>query len=209
MAGNTRPGPLVPDSALLIIDVQNDFCPGGALAVADGDTAIPIINRMLTEYPLSILTQDWHPANHASFESQHPQHSAFDVVATSYGEQVLWPEHCIQGSYGAEFHSTLDTCKASAIVRKGYRKHIDSYSGFFENDRTTPTGLHGYLQTHGIQSVTLAGLATDFCVYYTALDAIALGYHVQLAEQACRGIDLHGSLNQAMEAMVKAGVQFV
>ncbi len=196
-------------AALIVIDVQNDFCMGGALAVAQADAVVPIINSMFEAFSLSVLTQDWHPTNHFSFASQHPQRSAFDVVSASYGEQILWPDHCVQGSTGAEFHSALDSHRASAVVRKGCRQHIDSYSGFYENDRKTPTGLHGYLQNQGIQSVTLAGLATDFCVYYTAVDAIGLGYHVQLAEQACRGIDTNGSLSHSLDSMRKLGVKFV
>ncbi len=199
-----------PDTeALLIIDVQNDFCPGGALAVPDGDDVVDPINELLREFQVCVLTQDWHPEGHSSFASQHPGAAPFTTTEMSYGAQVLWPDHCIVGSAGAAFHSRLDANRAQAIVRKGFRREIDSYSGFFENDHQTPTGLEGYLRSRGVDSVVIAGLATDFCVNFTALDAARLGFATTVLEGASRGIDLEGSLGQAREAMTEAGVSLV
>lgn len=192
--------------ALIVIDVQNDFCPGGALAVPGGDEIIQRINGLLGEFPVRVLTQDWHPPDHASFASQHPGMAPFGTVEMPYGPQVLWPDHCVQGSPGAAFHAGLHTDAADLIIRKGFRRGIDSYSAFFENDRTTPTGLDGYLRSRGVSSVTLVGLATDFCVNYSALDAARLGYGVTVPEGACRAIDLDGSLKAARAAMRDAGV---
>ncbi|SMX46696.1 bifunctional nicotinamidase/pyrazinamidase [Actibacterium lipolyticum] len=192
--------------ALIVIDVQNDFCPGGALAVTGGDDIIPQINALLTEFQVRVFTQDWHPANHSSFASQHSGKNPFEIVDMPYGGQVLWPDHCIQGTPGAAFHADLNTDPADMIIRKGFRPAIDSYSAFFENDRETPTGLDGYLRTRGVSAVTLVGLATDFCVQYSALDAARLGYNVTVVESACRAIDLDGSLEDAREAMLDAGV---
>lgn len=196
-------------NALIVVDVQNDFCPGGALAVADGDAVVPVINALLPRFDTVVLTQDWHPANHQSFASQHAGKASFEMTDMPYGPQVLWPDHCVQGSAGAAFHPDLNTTPAQLVIRKGFRAGIDSYSAFFENDRSTATGLHGYLQDRGAQAVTLTGLATDYCVFYTAMDAVRLGYGVTLVQNACRAIDLDGSLAEAMAQMQAAGVQFV
>lgn len=193
-------------TALLVIDVQNDFCPGGALAVADGNAVVPVINRLQRQVQTSILTQDWHPADHSSFAANHPGGEPFGTIDMPYGAQVLWPTHCVQGSPGAAFHPDLETDRADLIIRKGFRAEIDSYSAFFENDRKTPTGLAGYLRERGIASLLLTGLATDFCVAYSALDARALGFEVTLMEDACRAIDLNGSLASAMDEMRQMGV---
>ncbi len=193
-------------NALIVIDVQNDFCPGGALAVADGDQIVPGINTLMAEFDAVVLTQDWHPAGHSSFASSHDGLEPFGTVEMPYGTQVLWPDHCIQGSDGAAFHAGLDTDRADMIVRKGYNPAIDSYSAFFENDQKTPTGLHGYLQTRGIDTLAMAGLATDFCVKFSAVDAARLGYGVTVRTDLCRAIDLEGSLAAAMEGMAVAGV---
>lgn len=195
--------------ALIVVDVQNDFCPGGALAVAGGDDIVPGINALMSEVDAVILTQDWHPASHSSFASSHPGAEVMGLTQMPYGPQVLWPDHCVQGQAGAAFHPDLDTDRAEMIVRKGFHPEIDSYSGFFENDRTTPTGLHGYLQNRGIQRLTLAGLATDFCVNYTAMDAAKLGYQVAVREDLCRAIDLDGSLDAARAGMKAAGIGLI
>ena len=193
-------------SALIVIDLQNDFCPGGALAVPEGDRIVPGINALMAEFPAVILTQDWHPSGHSSFASSHPGKSAYEMTQMPYGPQVLWPNHCVQGSHGAEFHDALNTARADLILRKGFNPAIDSYSAFFENDRTTPTGLHGYLQKRGITDLTMVGLATDFCVNYSALDAARLGYRVTVRRDLARGIDLDGSLAAAEAGMAAAGV---
>ena len=192
--------------ALIVIDMQYDFCPGGALAVEEGDLIVPGINALIDEFPAVILTQDWHPAGHSSFASSYKDKAPFDTVEMSYGTQVLWPDHCIQGSEGAAFHADLDTDSADMIVRKGFNPSIDSYSAFFENDHETPTGLHGYLQTRGIEQLTMVGLATDFCVNFSAVDAAKLGFKVDVREDLCRAIDLDGSLAKAREGMRAAGV---
>ena len=192
-------------NALIVIDVQNDFCPGGALAVPDGDAVVPVINAMLGDFDAVILTQDWHPAGHSSFAASHPGKAPYDMTEMPYGPQVLWPDHCVQGSEGAAFHKDLIT-DGDLIIRKGFRPEIDSYSAFFENDQTTPTGLEGYLRTRGITDLTLVGLATDFCVHFSAVDAARLGFGVTVALGACRGIDLDGSMVAASEAMATAGV---
>jgi nicotinamidase/pyrazinamidase len=192
--------------ALIVIDVQNDFCPGGLLAVANGADIVPGINALMDAFQTVILTQDWHPAHHSSFASEHPGAAAYDLTQMPYGPQVLWPDHCIQGSTGAQFHPALRTDPAALIIRKGMNPLIDSYSAFFENDKTTPTGLGGYLSAKGITDVTLVGLATDFCVQYSALDAVKLRLNVALIPRLCRGIDLNGSLDTAMVAMQAAGV---
>lgn len=197
-----------PTHALIIIDVQNDFCPGGALAVPGGDEVVAPINALQDDFSVRVLTQDWHPAGHSSFASTHPGKAPFETTEMPYGTQVLWPDHCIQGSSGANFHPNL-RADADLIVRKGFRASIDSYSAFFENDRTTPTGLHGYLQERGVTTLTMAGLATDFCVQYSALDAAALDYAVTVQADACCAIDLNGSLNVAIQAMKDAGVTLV
>lgn len=194
------------DHALIVIDVQNDFCPGGALAVAEGDAVVAPINAMMDDFAVKVLTQDWHPADHASFAANHPGAAPFSMVEMPYGPQVLWPTHCVQGSPGAAFHPALRTDPADLVIRKGFRAAIDSYSAFFENDRVTPTGLDGYLRARGVTQLTLAGLATDFCVAYSALDAAQLGYRVTVRLDACRAIDLDGSLAAALEQMRAAGV---
>ena len=195
--------------ALIVIDVQNDFCPGGALAVAGGADIVPGINAAMAQADCVVLTQDWHPANHLSFAIQHAGRAAFDVVEMAYGPQVLWPDHCVQGSHGAGFHPGLNVAAAHLILRKGHRRAIDSYSAFFENDKTTSTGLFGYLQQLGITQITLAGLATDFCVAYSACDAARLGLGVRLRTDLCRAIDLDGSLQRAQAEMAALGVQLV
>ena len=193
-------------TALIVIDVQNDFCPGGALAVNGGDEIIPLINAMWRHYDVRCLTQDWHPEGHSSFASSHEGKAPFDITKMFYGNQVLWPDHCIIGSNGAAFHPNLKTDDANIIVRKGSNPAVDSYSAFFENDHKTPTGLHGYLQTLGVTHIDLAGLATDYCVAYSALDAATLGYKVKVLEAACRAIDLDGSLDKARAEMRAAGI---
>lgn len=192
-------------NALIVIDVQNDFCPGGALAVPEGDAVVPMINAMMDQFESVILTQDWHPAGHSSFASSHSGKAPYELTEMFYGAQVLWPDHCVQGSAGAAFHADLRT-DADLILRKGFRPAIDSYSAFFENDRRTPTGLEGYLRSRGITDLTLVGLATDFCVHYSAVDAARLGFGATVALGACRGIDLDGSMVAASEAMATAGV---
>lgn len=192
--------------ALIVIDVQNDFCPGGALAVPEGDIIVPGINALMDQADAVVLTQDWHPAGHSSFASSHEGAVPYEVIDMPYGPQVLWPDHCIQGSTGAAFHADLNVTRADMIVRKGYRSAIDSYSAFFENDQTTPTGLEGYLRTRGITQLTLVGLATDFCVNFSAVDAAKLGFDVTVRSDLCRAIDLNGSLGAAQEGMKAAGV---
>lgn len=194
--------------ALIVIDVQNDFCPGGALAVPDGDAVVAPINALMAEHDAVIYTQDWHPAAHSSFASSHPGKAPYEMIDMPYGPQVLWPDHCVIDSPGAAFHPDLDL-SGDLIIRKGYRRQIDSYSAFFENDQSTPTGLHGYLQERGIGALTLAGLATDFCVAFSALDAARLGYDVTVDLAACRAIDLDGSLQAAIDKMKNAGVALI
>lgn len=202
-------GPPDPDrDILLVIDVQNDFCPGGALAVPEGDAVVPVIGRLSPRFAHVALTQDWHPPGHRSFASSHPGRAPFETIELGYGAQTLWPDHCVQGSPGAAFHADLETGQAELVLRKGFRAEIDSYSAFFENDRATPTGLTGYLRTRGFERVFLAGLATDFCVHYSALDAVREGFAAVVIEDACRGIDLEGSLAAAHKAMAEAGVRF-
>lgn len=195
-------------NALILVDVQNDFCPGGALAVPGGDEVVPAINAMMGQFDAVILTQDWHPAGHSSFASSHPGKAPLETTQMPYGTQVLWPDHCVQGSDGAAFHADLRT-DGDLIIRKGFRSDIDSYSGFFENDQTTATGLEGYLRSRGITTLTLAGLATDFCVAFTALDAARLGFDVTVDLSACRAIDLDGSLAKALTQMEQAGVRLL
>ena len=199
--------------AVLCIDIQNDFCPAGALAVTSGDEIIPVVNQMMQNYRAAgdfvILTQDWHPADHKSFASQHEGHNPFEMVDMPYGAQTLWPDHCVQGSNGAEFHKDLATDLAQMIIRKGYNRDIDSYSAFFENDQKTPTGLHGFLQNHDIKKLEMVGLATDFCVAFSALDAARLGYQVSVKLDACRAIDLEGSLDAQLNAMRQAGIALI
>lgn len=192
--------------ALIVVDVQNDFCPGGALAVPDGDSVVAVINRLMGQFEHIVLTQDWHPHDHRSFASQHPGRDPFAVIDVDYGAQVLWPDHCVQGSTGAALHRDLATDNADLVIRKGCRRGMDSYSAFYENDKVTPTGLSGYLQTRGLRRLFLAGLATDFCVHYSAMDGVREGFEVFLIEDGSRGIDLDGSLEAARRAMAAAGV---
>ena len=192
--------------ALLVIDVQNDFCPNGALPVVEGDLIIQPINAAMDNFDIVVLTQDWHPASHKSFASSYENKKIFDTIEMFYGNQVLWPDHCIQGSVGARFHPNLNQEKADVIIRKGSNPAVDSYSAFFENDKVTPTGLHGYLKDRYVADLTLAGLATDFCVAFSAIDAANLGYSVTLRLDMARAIDNDGSLNSAMDRMSKAGV---
>ena len=197
------------DQALIVIDVQNDFCPGGALAVAGGDEIVPLINNLSKDFEHVILTQDWHPAGHSSFASVHKGKKPFETIMMSYGDQVLWPDHCVQGGDGAAFHPWLDWTKAELVVRKGFRRGIDSYSAFYENDHKTPTGLAGYLGERRINKITLVGLATDYCVAYSALDAARLGLKVTVRLDCCRAIDLGGSLERMLGKMEEAGVRLV
>ena len=194
--------------ALIVVDVQNDFCPGGALAVPGGDEIVATINAMMEDYDAVILTQDWHPAGHSSFASEHDGKNPFDLTEMHYGPQVLWPDHCVQGTEGASFHPELKT-HADLVIRKGFRPGIDSYSAFYENDQKTPTGLEGYLKSRGIDTLTLVGLATDFCVHFSAVDAARLGFDVTVHMDACRAINLDGSLAAAEAAMRSAGVKLV
>jgi nicotinamidase/pyrazinamidase len=193
---------------LLIVDVQNDFCPGGALAVPDGDAIVPVVNKLAAGFPHVVLTQDWHPAGHASFASSHPGKKPFDTLEVPYGQQTLWPDHCVQGTLGAEFHPSLDVPHAELVIRKGFRSAIDSYSALRENDRRTPTGLAGYLRERGFERITLCGLATDFCVLFSAIDAREARFQVSIVASACRGIDLDGSIARAIRSMSEAGVNF-
>ena len=196
-------------TALLIIDVQNDFCPAGALEVAGGNEIISDINQEMKKYECVVLTQDWHPKGHSSFAISHEGKNPLDVVKMPYGDQVLWPEHCVQGSKGAEYHSKLDADRANAVIRKGSNPLIDSYSAFFENDKITATGLEGYFKSIGVEKKKLVGLATDFCVNYSAQDAAKLGYNVSVFEGMCRAIDLNGSLELARNEMRDCGVELI
>ena len=195
--------------ALLVIDVQNDFCPKGSLAVAGGDMIIQPINAAMDKFDIVVLTQDWHPTDHKSFASSHANKEPFDTVVMSYGDQVLWPDHCIQGSMGARFHPDLNHTRADVIIRKGANPAVDSYSAFYENDKVTPTGLHGYLKNREVTKLTLVGLATDYCVAFSALDAAKLGYAVTVRLDMARGIDSDGSLKAAIDKMSKAGINLV
>jgi nicotinamidase/pyrazinamidase len=192
---------------LLVVDVQNDFCPGGALAVSAGDAVVPVANRLGERFQHVVLTQDWHPPGHRSFASTHPGRKPFETIEVDYGAQTLWPDHCVQDTPGAAFHPRLHLPRAELVLRKGFRPAIDSYSAFYENDRVTPTGLAFYLRERGFTRLFLAGLATDFCVYYSAIDARRHGFSVVVIEDGCRGIDLAGSLAAALRAMAEAGVE--
>ena len=198
---------ILPSDLLLVIDVQNDFCPGGALAVADGDAVVPVVNRLAQRFAHVVLTQDWHPAGHSSFATSHPRAEPFQTITVAYGPQTLWPEHCVQGTAGAAFHPQLSTDRAELIIRKGFRREIDSYSAFHENDRRTPTGLAGYLREREFKRIFLVGLATDYCVHYSAVDARRHGFETIVIESGCRAIDLEGSLASAWASMGEAGVQ--
>ena len=193
-------------SALILIDIQNDFCPGGALAVNEGDQVVPLANQLQEKFAITILTQDWHPATHQSFASNHGA-DPFSMMEMPYGPQVLWPDHCIQGTNGAAFHSDLKTNRADLIIRKGFRPEIDSYSAFYENDHKTPTGLGGYLRERGVTNLYMAGLATDYCVRFSAVDATKEGFKVYVIEDACRAIDMDGSLAAAWEEMNDNGIK--
>jgi len=194
------------DTALIVIDVQNDFCPGGQLAVAGGDEVVVPINQMIGRASTTILTQDWHPADHASFASMYEDKNPFELMMMPYGEQILWPEHCVIDSKGADFHPQLNSGAAQAVIRKGFRASIDSYSAFFENDQKTVTGLDGYLKARSITKLIMCGLATDYCVGFSALDAARLGYQVEIILPACRAIDLDGSLQTQITAMQANGI---
>jgi nicotinamidase/pyrazinamidase len=194
---------------LIVIDPQLDFCPGGALAVPKGDEIVRVVNTLAQRFAHVILTQDWHPPGHASFAGAHPGHRPFETIEMAYGPQTLWPDHCVQGSHGAAFHPALDIPQVELVIRKGYRAAIDSYSAFRENDRRTLTGLAGYLRERGFQRVTLCGLATDFCVFFSAIDAAAAGFATAVALDASRAIDIDGSLAQALAAMRAAGVTLI
>ena len=195
------------DACLIVVDVQNDFMPGGALAVPGGDEVVPVVNRLAARFDNVVLTQDWHPRGHASFASSHPGRKPFETIELAYGTQVLWPDHCVQGTAGAAIHSGLDIQKAQLVIRKGHHRGIDSYSAFLEADRKTATGLKGYLRERKIKQLFVCGLATDFCVAWTALDASAAGFETTVIEDACRAIDLEGSLERAWSEMARAGVR--
>ena len=196
----------VDTDCLIIVDVQNDFCSGGALAVPNGEAVVPVINKLIDWFDNVIVTQDWHPQGHLSFASSHPGRAAFEILDVSYGKQTLWPDHCVQGTKGAQFHPALDVDRAQLTIRKGFRAGIDSYSAFYENDRHTPTGLGGYLQERDLRRLFLVGLATDYCVRYSAEDARHEGFETFVVEDACRAIDLNGSLEAAWAAMDRCGV---
>ncbi len=206
MIGKITPGNT---DLLLVVDVQNDFCPGGAFAVPGGDELPPIVNRVAKQFEHVVLTQDWHPSRHKSFASSHPGRQPYEAITLPYGPQILWPDHCVQGTHGAEFHPKLDIPHAELILRKGYHPHIDSYSAFFENDRETPTGLASYLRERGFTHIFIAGLAFDFCVRYSAEDAHRSGFRVTIIEDACRGIDVNGSEEDARKSFAALGVQSV
>lgn len=197
---------IAPTDALLVIDVQRDFCADGALAVPDGDAVVDPVNALIDQYPIVVLTQDWHPQGHASFASQHTGASPFDTVPFSYGDQTLWPDHCVQGTPGAEFHDQLNVDGAQLIVRKGFRKGVDSYSAFVENDRVTTTGLDHWLRGVGATRVVCCGLALDYCVRFSAEDARAHGFETAVITEACRGIDIDGSVDSALKAMASQGI---
>lgn len=192
--------------ALIVIDMQADFCPGGALAVAGGDQVVGPINALMADFDAVVLTQDWHPADHASFAANHPGAAPFSLTDMPYGPQVLWPAHCVIGTPGADFHPGLDLSRADLVIRKGFRAQIDSYSAFFENDHETPTGLAGYLRDRGLRDLSFVGLAHDFCVGWSAIDAAKLGFTATVIENATRAIDLDGSLERARADMRAAGV---
>jgi len=194
------------DDMLLVVDLQNDFCPGGSLAVPEGDRIVPLVNRLMPAFAHVALTQDWHPPGHASFAASHPGKQPFETTRLAYGEQTLWPAHCVQGTPGADFHRGLELTRVELVLRKGFRREVDSYSAFFENDRVTPTGLAGYLRERGIRRLYLVGLAFDFCVRWSAEDASAQGFEAVVIEDACRGIDASGSMAAARQALAAAGV---
>jgi nicotinamidase/pyrazinamidase len=194
------------DDVLIVVDLQSDFCPGGALAVPHGDEVIPIANSLAARFRNVVLTQDWHPRGHSSFASSHPGKAPFETIEAPYGPQVLWPDHCVQGTPGAKFHPALHAPHAALILRKGFRAAIDSYSAFYENDRKTPTGLNGYLRERGLTRLFFAGLAFDFCVRYSAEDARRAGFDAFVIEDACRGIDLDGSVAASRNSLTALGI---
>lgn len=196
-------------NVLIIVDIQNDFCAGGALAVPQANDVIPVVNRLARRFANVVLTQDWHPPDHLSFASAHRGRRPYETVELDYGPQILWPDHCVQGSHGAEFHQDLEVPHAALILRKGFRREIDSYSAFYENDRRTPTGLTGYLRERGLNHIFLAGLAFDFCVRYSAEDARAEGFDVTVIEEACRGIDVDGSIAETRASFTRNGIELV
>jgi nicotinamidase/pyrazinamidase len=200
---------LRPTDALILVDIQNDFCPGGALAVPHGDEVVPVANRLARRFETTILTQDWHPAGHHSFATTHPGKAPYETTELSYGRQVLWPDHCVQGTPGADFHPGLQAAGAELIVRKGFHPEIDSYSAFYENDRKTPTGLGGYLRERGFRRLFFAGLALDFCVAFSAEDAVRCGFEAIVVEDGCRAIDLGGSLDGARARLSSLGVPLI
>lgn len=202
MAGKITP---TADDALVVVDVQNDFCPGGALAVPQGDEIVPLVNRLIGQFQHVVLTQDWHPRGHSSFASTHNR-QPFTNIKLSYGDQTLWPDHCVQGTAGAEFHPALVVRGSELVLHKGFRKEIDSYSAFYENDHLTKTGLSGYLRERGLKRIFMCGLATDYCVAWSALDGRREGFPVIVVEDACRAIDLNGSLAAALSEMITGGV---
>ena len=203
MAKRITPGE---QDMLILVDVQNDFCPGGSLAVPRGDEVVPLINRLAARFPHMLLTQDWHPAGHSSFASSHPGKQPFETARLPYGDQVLWPDHCVQGTSGAAFHADLDATRAELVLRKGFRREVDSYSAFYENDRKTATGLAAYLRERGFKRLFLAGLAFDYCVFYSAEDGHREGFAVTVIEDACRAIDMGGSADAARQRMDELGI---
>ena len=198
---------LQPTDALLVVDLQNDFCPGGALAIAGGDEIVPLVNALARAFPHVVLTQDWHPAAHISFASAHPGAKPYQSIAAPYGTQSLWPDHCVQNTSGAKFHPALDIPHAELILRKGFRAEIDSYSAFLENDHFTPTGLAGYLRERGLTRLFLCGLAYDFCVRFSAVDGTALDFECIVIEDATRAVKLPGSIDATRQAFAEAGIQ--
>ncbi|MFP4362732.1 MAG: bifunctional nicotinamidase/pyrazinamidase [Spirochaetia bacterium] len=198
------------NSALVVVDMQNDFCPGGNLAVEDGDKVVPVINKVIPYFQLIVFTQDWHPKDHVSFASMHENAEVNDIITIDNIEQVMWPDHCVQNTKGAEFHPDLNTKPAHAFIRKGFRKGLDSYSAFFENDKKTPTGLRGYLKELGTQNVYVAGLATDYCVHFTAMDAISQGFTTYIIEEAVRGVDFpKGNIEKTLDKFKQAGGKLI
>ena len=195
----------MPNEALIVVDMQNDFCEGGALAVPGGNAIVARVNQLIAEHDHVVLTQDWHPADHSSFASVHAERTAYETIRLAYGPQILWPDHCVQTTPGADFHGDLQTSRAELVLRKGFRRDMDSYSAFFENDRQTPTGLSGYLRDRGFRRVVLAGLAYDFCVLWSAEDARRLGFEVMVVSDACRGLDVAGSMIEADQRLTAAG----
>lgn len=194
---------------LLVVDIQHDFCPEGALAVPRGDEVVPVVNRLARQFRHVVLTQDWHPVDHQSFASHHPGRKPFDVIEVAYGPQILWPDHCVQGTPGAEFRTDLDIPHAQLVIRKGFRREVDSYSAFLENDHQTPTGLAGYLRERGLGRVFIAGLAFDFCVRYSAEDAQSHGFEAIAVDDACRGIDVDGSVDETRRQFAERGIAVI